>query len=146
MTAATAFRRALIYGLVVDVVVAVVGSIIGGVTVGADGVASALVAAGIGVVLTVLTGASMLIGARMVQNDPGNPLYFAVVLGGWLVKFAVFIVAVLVLRDQPFVHPVVIFVCLVAVVVGGVVADSIAVLRSRVPYVALRSSGTPPVQ
>lgn len=135
MNAAIAFRRALVYGLVVAVAVGAVGALVGGLVVGPAGVASALIAAALGAVLTALTAGSLLFGARLVRNDPGNPLYFAVVLGSWLVKFVIFIAVVITLRDQDLVHPIAIFVCLVVVVVGGVIADVVAVLRSRIPYV-----------
>lgn len=142
--ATSAFRKALVYGLLVALAVGVLGSILGGLLVGVEGVVSALIAAGVGAMLTLVTVGSLLAGARLVRDDPGNPLYFAVILGAWLLKFVLFLVIVLVLRDQDFVHPIAIFACLVAVVVGGVIGDVVAVLRARVPYIEPRASDVDP--
>ena len=65
-----------------------------------------------------------------------SPAYFGIVIGSWIVKFVVFLVLVFSLRDAPFVEPTVLFITLVAAVVGGLVTDMVAVTRSRVPYVS----------
>lgn len=135
MNATLAFRRALVYNVVVVLAVAVVGGLAAGLAVGAPGVVSALIAAAMGLVLSAITVGALLLAGRLVRDDPGNPLFVAVVLGSWLVKFALFLVAVLLLRGQDFIHPIAIFVCIVAVVVGDAVADAVAVVRARVPYI-----------
>lgn len=144
MSASIVFRRALVYGVVISVAVAAIGALAFGLAIGQNGVVSAALAGLIGVLLAGITAGSLLFGARLVQDDPGNPLYFAVILGSWIVKFAVFLGAILLLRDQPFIDTIALFVCLVAAVVGGVIGDVVAVLRSRVPYIEPRTSGTRP--
>ncbi len=59
-------------------------------------------------------------------------MYFAVVLGTWLVKMVIFFVAVLLLRDAEFIAPVVLFVTLMVGVIGSLAIDVAAVARSRV--------------
>ena len=63
-------------------------------------------------------------------------MFFALVLGAWLLKFVVFLVLVFTLREASFVDPVVLFVTLVIAVLGGLVTDLVAVSRGRVPYVS----------
>ena len=52
---------------------------------------------------------SILIANRWFGNDLYVPSSSAIVLGGWLLKFVVFLVLVVVLRDQPWVDPIVLF-------------------------------------
>lgn len=144
MSAAVVFRRALIYGAVISVGVAAVGALVFGLSLGPVGVYSAASAGLIGILLGVITAGSLLAGERIVRSDPGNPLYFGVILGSWIVKFGLFLVAVLVLRDAPFIDTVALFVCVIAVVIGSVVGDVVAVLRTRVPYVASPASKSGP--
>ncbi len=42
----------------------------------------------------------------------------------------------IVLRDQPWINPVVLFLSLIAGVIGSLVLDVIVVSRSRIPYVS----------
>jgi hypothetical protein len=140
--AAAVFRRALVYGIVISVGVAAVGALVFGLTMGSQGTASAAIAGAIGIGLTAITVGSLLLGERLVRDDPGNPIYFAVVFGGWILKFALFLVAVLLLRDAPFADPLALFVCVVAVVIGSVIGDVIAAIHTRVPYVEPRSDRT----
>ena len=89
-----------------------------------------------GFVFLGLTAASILLADRVTGSDLLSPAYFGIVIGSWIVKFVVFLVLVFSLRDAPFVEPTVLFITLVAAVVGGLVTDMVAVTRSRVPYVS----------
>ena len=62
--------------------------------------------------------------------------FFGIVMGAWLLKFVLFIVLAVVLRDQPWIDPTVLFVTLVAGVIGTLVIDLVVVAKSRMPYVS----------
>ena len=55
-------------------------------------------------------------------------------LGGWIVKFVLFLVLAVVLRGQPWINPTVLFLSLIAGVIGSLVVDMIVIFRSRMPY------------
>jgi len=135
-TAAPVLRRALVYGAIVSFAIAVIGSVAGALVAELPGMLSALIGAGMGFVFLGLTAASILLADRVTGSDLLSPAYFGIVIGSWIVKFVVFLLLVFSLRDAPFVEPTVLFVTLVAAVVGGLVTDMVAVTRSRVPYVS----------
>jgi len=135
-TAAPVLRRALVYGAALSFAIAIIGSVVGALVAELPGMLSALIGAGMGFVFLALTAASILLADRVTGTDLLSPAYFGIVLGAWVLKFIVFLALVFALRDAEFVEPVVLFVCLVAAVIGGLVTDIIAVTRSRVPYVS----------
>lgn len=135
-TAAPVLRRALVYGAIVSFAIAVIGSVAGALVAELPGMLSALIGAGMGFVFLGLTAASILLADRVTGSDLLSPAYFGIVIGSWIIKFVVFLVLVFSLRDAAFVEPTVLFITLVAAVVGGLVTDMVAVTRSRVPYVS----------
>ncbi|GAA3664639.1 hypothetical protein [Microbacterium marinilacus] len=134
-------RTALVWGAIVTVVVAAVGGGIGFAMAGADGMFSALAGAAIAAVFMLLTAVSILVANRWFGDDLYVPIFFGVVLGGWLLKLVLFIVALMVLRGQPWIVPGIFFVSLVVSVVASLAIDAIAMLRSRTPYVDVQLPG-----
>jgi hypothetical protein len=65
-------------------------------------------------------------------------VFFAVVLGGWLVKMVLFLVAMFLLRDLPWVQPVVLFLAIVATVIGSLAVDVVVVSKARIPLAPSR--------
>ncbi|KQQ00907.1 MULTISPECIES: hypothetical protein [unclassified Rathayibacter] len=124
-------RRTLVIGGVFVLVLAVVGAAIGAVAAGAEGALGALLGAIVGGVMVALTAASILVANRL---DIGG--FFAVVLGTWLAKFVLFIIAALVLRDQPWLNSTAMFVTIIVAVLGSLVIDVLVVSRSRIPNVS----------
>ena len=124
----------LIYGAIVVFLIAIVGSVIGALVAGLPGLLAALVGSAVGFVFVGVTALSVLLAARLTRDDPASPLFFAVIMGAWLLKFVAFLALVLVLRGLDAFDPFVLFFSLVAAAVGSVGADVVAVLRSRVPY------------
>ncbi len=57
-------------------------------------------------------------------------------LGGWLLKLVLFIVAIVVLRGQGWVDPVVFYVALVVSVIASLAVDVVVLLRLRIPSVS----------
>jgi hypothetical protein len=130
------FKDVLKYGAILAVVIAVVGAVLGGVFAGWIGVTSALIGTLMAVIFLSITALSILVANRFIGSDIFVGLFFGIVLGGWLLKFVLFIVLAVVLKDQPWINPVVLFLSLIAGVVGSLVVDMIVVFRSRVPYVS----------
>ena len=80
-----------------------------------------------------ITAASILLANRFAGGDLFVPAFFGIVMGGWLLKLIVFVVLVFVLKAQPWVQPVVLFLSVVAGVIGSLVVDVVVVMRSRMP-------------
>lgn len=127
-------RSALLWGGVLALVLAVVAGGVGFAVDGSRGLVSGLLGTLIAAVFLGITAGSILFANRFSASDMFVPIYFGVVMGGWLVKFIVFLVTAWVLREQPWVNPQVLFVSLIAGVVGTLVIDCIVIARSRMPY------------
>ncbi|WKK71677.1 hypothetical protein Q0F99_00120 [Rathayibacter oskolensis] len=124
-------RRTLVIGGVFVLALAVVGAAVGALAAGAEGAIGALLGAIVGGVMVALTAASILVANRL---DIGG--FFAVVLGTWLAKFVLFIIAALVLRDQPWLNSTAMFVTIIVAVLGSLVIDVLVVSRSRLANVS----------
>ena len=135
-SAAPVLRLSLLYGAALFAAIAVVGSIVGALVSELPGLLSGLIGAGMGFVFLAVTAASILLADRITKGDLLSPVFFALVLGAWLLKFVIFLVLVFTLREASFVDPVVLFVTLVIAVLGGLVTDLVAVSHGRVPYVS----------
>jgi hypothetical protein len=70
------------------------------------------------------------------RGDAGNPVFFAIVLGVWVLKFVVFVLAAILMRAWDAVDPVVFFWAVIAAVIGTLGADIVAMARTRIPYVS----------
>ncbi len=115
--------------------IALVGGIVGYLTVGPRGLVSALVGTAMAFVFLAVTALSILLASRIGKSDVLSPSFFGIVLGGWLAKFVVFLVLVFLLKDQPWIDNTVLFLSIVAGVVGSLVVDVLVVGRSRIPVV-----------
>jgi hypothetical protein len=135
-TSTPVLRDVLKYGLILAAVIAVLGMLLGGLFAGWVGVTSALIGTAMAAVFLSITALSILIANRFIGTDLFVGLFFGIVLGGWIVKFVLFLVLAILLRDQPWINPVVLFLSLIAGVIGSLVVDMIVVFRSRVPYVS----------
>jgi hypothetical protein len=129
-------KDALKYGVFLTLAIAVVGALLGGIFSGWIGVTSALIGTLIAAVFLSITAISILIANRFIASDLYVGIFFGIVLGGWIVKFVLFLILAIVLRDQPWINPTVLFLSLIAGVIGSLVVDMVVVFRSRVPYVS----------
>ncbi|GAA1741855.1 hypothetical protein [Microbacterium paludicola] len=134
-------RTALLWGGIATAVVAVAGGAIGFAIAGANGMLSAFAGAAIAAVFMLLTAVSILVANRWFADPLYVPIFFGVVLGGWLLKLVLFIVALVLLRGQPWIVPGVFFVALVVSVLASLAIDGIAMFRSRQPYVDVTLPG-----
>ena len=133
-TSTPVLRDVLKYGLILAGIIAVLGMVLGGIFAGWVGVTSALIGTVMAAVFLGITALSILIANRFIGSDLFVGLFFGIVLGGWIVKFVLFIVLAILLRDQPWINPTVLFLSLIAGVIGSLVVDMIVVFRSRIPY------------
>lgn len=127
-------KRALKYGALLALVIVVVMGIIGVIVDGGPGVVGALIGTAMALVFTGITAASILLANRFTGSDMFVGAFFGIVLGSWLVKFVVFIVLSLILKGQPWVNPLILFISIVVGVVGSLAVDVVVVARSRVGY------------
>ena len=79
-------------------VIAIVGRRHRLLVAGGAGLIGALVGAALAAVFLGLTAVSILIAGRVTKGDVSNPIFFAIVLGAWLLKFIVFLVFAILLR------------------------------------------------
>nr|BFF13650.1 hypothetical protein GCM10025699_49530 [Microbacterium flavescens] len=98
---------------------------------GADGLWSALLGTALAVVFAAITAASMLVAIRFELAA-----FFGIVMGAWLLKLVIFIALLLLVRDQPFVNDVVLFLSLVVSIVGTLAIDALVVVRGRLSHVS----------
>lgn len=143
MSAVPVLKKILQYGGVLAAIVIVVGGIAGLVADGGRGLVSALIGTVMSFLFLGVTAGSIILANRMTKNDFLNPAFFLIVLGGWILKFIVFIVLVLILRDQPWINTIVLFLTIVASVIGSLVIDVLVIARSRQPYVDVELPSAP---
>ena len=129
-------KRIILWGGILAAAIAIVGSIVGFLVDPQRGIASALIGAAIAFGFVAITAITVLAGVRTSKGDMLHPSFFAIVLGGWFTKFVLFLVLIVVLKDQPWVNTVVLFLTLVVGVVGSLAVDVIVIARSRMPYVS----------
>ncbi len=127
-------RRALAWGGLLAAIILVVSAVLGFVFAGVPGVLGALIGTLMAVVFMGITAASILLANRFAGSEAFVGAFFGIVLGGWLLKFIVFIVLVVVLRGATWLNPTVLFLSLVAGVIASLVVDVLVVAKSRMPY------------
>jgi len=118
-------QTALLTGLIASL-----GSLAGYFVEGMSGVVSALIGSGLAFAFGALTVVSMIIGRKLSLAG-----FFGVVMGGWLIKLIGFALLARSLQGAEFINGPVLFLTLVAAILGSLVIDSIAVLSARIPVV-----------
>ena len=129
-------RTVLLWTGIAAAALVVLGGGIGYLVAGSDGLWSGLAGVGLAVVFLALTPVSVLIANRFYGREMFATVFFGIVMGGWLLKLVIFIVAIVILRGQSWVVPAVIFLSLVAGIVVSLVIDAVAFSRLRVPHVS----------
>ena len=124
------FKNALGQTALLTGLIASLGSLAGYFVEGMNGVVSALIGAGLAFVFGALTVVSMIIGRKLSLAG-----FFGVVMGGWLIKLIGFALLARSLQGAEFINGPVLFLTLVAAILGSLVIDSIAVLSARIPVV-----------
>ena len=136
MSAIPILKRILAYGGILALAIAVIGSGIGLIVAGGVGLVSALIGTVMAVVFLGITAASIVLATRVAKGDLLSVAFFGIVMGAWLVKLIVFIVLIVLLKDQPWIQTQVLFLTVVVAVIGTLVVDMVVIARSRLPYVS----------
>lgn len=127
----TIFTKVLKHGSILILAIAVLGSAIGYFAAGIPGVLGSLVGASLAFIFVTLTALSVLFGAKL--NLGG---FYAIVLGGWLLKVVLFIAAISLISRLDGLNRVAIFISLVASVLGSLAVDAYVALKSKIPVVS----------
>lgn len=127
-------RTTLLWSAAATALLAIVGAVVGYLVAGWPGLSSALVAVLLAAVFLGLTGASILIANRWYGDPLYVPIFFGAVMGGWLVKFVVFLVVLFVLRGQPWLQPGVFLIALILSVLVSLAIDVVVMTRLRIPH------------
>ncbi|CAH0200231.1 hypothetical protein SRABI76_01998 [Microbacterium oxydans] len=129
-------RRTLILSGVATVILAIVAGVVGFIVGQAEGLISGLLGVVLAMLFLAITGASILIANRWFGQPLYVQLFFAIVMGGWLLKLGLFLVIMIVLSGQPWIHPMVFFLSIVAGVIMSLVIDVLVLTRMRLPNVS----------
>jgi len=124
------FKKVLAQTALLTGLIASLGSLAGYFVESMNGVVSALIGAGLAFAFGALTVVSMMIGRKLSLAG-----FFGVVMGGWLIKLIGFALLARSLQGAEFINGPVLFLTLVAAILGSLVIDSIAVLSARIPVV-----------
>lgn len=127
----TVLTKVLKLGTLLLASIALLGSGIGFLAAGWSGLLGAMAGSAMALIFVSLTALSVLIGSRL--NLGG---FYAVVLGGWLLKMILFIGMTIVLRQFEGLNGVAIFATLVASILGSLAVDGYVVTKARIPAVS----------
>lgn len=122
-------RRTLKWGWIAAGILAVIAAVVGFAIAGGVGALSGVLGAVFAAVFLGITAASILIAVRF-----DIVAFFGIVLGAWLLKFVVFIVSALLLKNQPWISAPILFLTMIVGVVVSLVIDVVVVAKSRMPY------------
>lgn len=128
--------RVVKFSLIAALVQTLVLSTIGWLVADSEGLFGALIGSALSAVFLLLTALSIIFANKLVSHDLFVVWFFLIVMGTWLLKFVAFIIAALLLRDQPWLNPVVLFVSIIVGVVISLTVDVFVVAKSRLPYVS----------
>lgn len=129
-------RRTLIWSAIATVALAIVAGLVGYLVGQQEGLISGLLGVLLAVLFLAITGISILIANRWYGDPLYVQLFFAIVLGGWLLKLGVFVVVMILVAGQPWIHPMVFFLSIVAGVLMSLIIDAVVLLTMRLPNVS----------
>ena len=130
------FVKALKWSIIATVAMIVIFGGIGYLVSGDRGLVGGIIgSAGAGVFFALTLG-SIAFANRFVGSDLYVPMFFGIVVGGWLLKFVLFIVAALLLKSQVWLDPKMLFIAVIVGVVVSLAIDAFVVLKSRIPLVS----------
>jgi hypothetical protein len=125
--------NALRWGALFAAGLAVVAGGAGYLVAGLPGLWGGLLGSALAFAFLALTAGSMLLGRRLTVGDPNSPVFYGVVLGSSFVKLLVFFAFMYWLRGQPWLDAWVFFFTVIAAVLGSLVIDALAFVRTRTP-------------
>lgn len=128
--------RAMKWGLLATLGLIIVFAVIGWFVSGMTGLVGGVLGAAFAGVFLLMTAGSITFANRFIEQDFYVAAFFGIVMGAWLLKIVAFIVAAVLLRDEPWLNPTILFLGVVAGVIVSLVIDMIVVSKSRLPIVS----------
>ena len=128
--------RAMRWGLLASLALIVVFAVIGWFVSGMTGLVGGALGAAFAGVFLLMTAGSITFANRFIEQDFYVAAFFGIVMGAWLLKIVAFIIAAVLLRDEPWLNPTILFLGVVAGVIVSLVIDMIVVSKSRLPIVS----------
>lgn len=132
-TSQAVFLRALRWGIIMTVVLIAAFAGIGWLVAEGPGLVGGVIGTGVGGLMLLLTVGSIAFANRFIESPAYIAVFFGIVLGSWVIKFIIFIVLVVLLRDQTWLDTKVMFLGLIASIVLSLVLDVLLVTKSRIP-------------
>lgn len=129
--------KALRWGAIVTLALIVIFAGVGYLVSGTEGLIGGVIGAAMGGVFLGLTVGSIAFANRFIANPAYIVMFFAIVMGAWLLKFVIFIVLLILLKDQAWLNGTMLFFGLLASVVAALIIDVILVTRTRMPVIDL---------
>lgn len=124
-------RAALVWGMVVGVVVAAAMALVGALVAGPDGAGSGVLGALVGIIFPAFTALSILLGNHWYGHPQWLQIFFAVVMGTWLLKFVLVIVALLLLFQVEWLERGIFALAVIVAAVASLVVDLVVLSRMR---------------
>ena len=121
-------------GTVITVVLAVLGGVVGYLVSGMPGLLGGVLGAIVGGVCMGISAANIAVVNRFIGSPLYVQIFFGSILGQLLIKIVLFLVAALLLKDQPWLNSKVFFIAVVIGVIASLILDLIVILRSKIPY------------
>lgn len=125
--------RAVRWGIIASVLLVLVFAGIGWLVSGATGVAGGAIGAGIAGVFLTLTAGSIAFANRFSSSPIFIQIFFSIVMGAWLLKIVVFLIAALLLREQPWLNSTMMFIGVIVGVVVSLTVNAVVFARGRIP-------------
>lgn len=135
-TSTPILRKAVRWSLLIGLALLLILGSIGAAVDGVNGLLTAVIGVAIAIGFMGITAGSILFANRFSGSDLYVGVFFGIVMGGWLLKFVLFIVAMLLLRATHWVDMGLLFASLVAGIIGSLVVDVLVLSRSKLPYVS----------
>lgn len=123
------FKLVLKQGTLLAAAIAALGAGMGFLIAGENGTNSALIGALVAFVFNGFTAFTVWLGGKLPLGG-----FFGLVLGGWLVKIILFMVAMMWLKTLDWIHGPTLFFAIVASILGGLTIDALAVNRARLTF------------
>lgn len=131
------FVAAIRYGGTGLVAVAVIASIVSYLMAGSQGLWGALIGAALGGAFILATVLTMYLMRNSSPTTTG-----AVLLGSWLVKLIIAIAVMVILRDMDFYNKYALVFTVVAALFVCLTAETMAIMKTNIPYVSPEPSET----
>lgn len=125
--------KAVRWGLISTLVLVLAFAGIGWLASGTEGVIGGALGAAIGGFFLLMTAGSIAFANRFIDSPIYVGVFFGIVLGAWLLKFILFIVILVLLRDQTWLDSRILFFGLVASVLASLALDAIIATKARIP-------------